>query len=507
METIVDKTRPVRKAILRELEDIPDIIPVQPEQDDPDKTKLTLKKAEFLRNFFLFVVVVLAYVVKPCHYKWAMFQMNRKRSLVLAPRDHGKSIILTVAYVIWRVIKNPNIRILIVSNSATAASKMMNGIKSHFESNKILRAIFGNYVGKQWSNEAITVSKRTQVGLREPTISVVGVYGTIVSGHFDLIIPDDLCDFENTRTKSQRDKLWNWLWMVLMPTLETNEIDPSKDGSIHFIGTRYHDDDLYGRAIGSVDKPGFLWNDTLNDGAIQYNGRTATNSEIDEMGGVQNKLTALWAERKSVKRLKQMRRDSGSIIFALQYQNNSELSKGRIFKLEDFSRKYSELPADCMLFAGTDLAVKQEETNDWFSIAVIAVSRSTKDIYLLDVMRWRISAPKQFEKIKSWYKAWEFLKVGVESVAYQEAMAQWLRENTNVPVKSVSRHTDKIMRGYKIQHLFENGKFWMPVGKQFTWFVDEMVLFPDGEFDDGFDAVETAISVAFNSNFDFAFAA
>lgn len=497
----------VRKARVVDSNKIPCLPPISSSNtESQEQVKVKADKNGLLNNFFLFVVVVLGYIVQPCHYRWGKFQMNRKRSLVLAPRDHGKSQILTVSYVIWRVIKNPNIRILIVSNSAAASAKMMNGIKSHFESNTILRALFGDYRGKQWSSEAITVSKRTAVGLREPTISVVGVYGTIVSGHFDLLIPDDLVDFENSRTKAQRDKIWNWLWMVLMPTIETDEENPEKDGSVHFIGTRYHDDDLYGRAIGSREDPGFLWGNVLQDGAIQFEGRTATNSEIDEMGGTVNRLTALWPQRKSVKRLKQMRTDSGSIIFALQYQNDAKLSKGNIFKFDDFQRFYTELPSDIMLFAGTDLALKEKDTNDWFSIAVVGVSRSTKDIYLIDIMRWRMSAPKQFEKIKEWHKAWNFLRVGVESVAYQEAMAQWLRENTNVPVKSVPRHIDKTLRGYKIQHFFENGKFWMPVGKKFTWFVDEMVLFPDGEFDDGFDAVETAISIAFDGNFNFAFA-
>jgi predicted phage terminase large subunit-like protein len=515
-------------------EPVPDNLPKRTPRTEPNDsdnspeiphgtTSVTLEKEELLNDFFKFTIVVLGYLVMPFHYRWARFQMSRKRSLVLAPRDHGKSIILTIAYLVWRIVKNPNIRILIVSNSATTAQKFLEAIKSHFEKNTTLIALFGDYTSKRWNTEAITVSTRTAIGYKEPTCSTVGVYGSIVSGHFDLIMCDDLVDFENARSKEGRDKLWSWLWTVLMPTLETSETDPDKDGEIHFIGTRYDDDDLYGRGIAAptvttrqdgtveTDNAGFLRNCFMRDGAlVNMGGReanyTSEGKAIEIRYDKPDTIRALWPERKSVTRLLQTRIDAGSVIYEMQYQNNAELAKGRIFKRYHFNGTWKHLPANCLLYLGVDLAVSKKTSADYFCVCLIAVSPE-KIVYIIDIWRDKISAPKQFTAIKAEYAKHRFAKCGVESVAYQEAMVQWLSENSDVPVVGVPRNSDKVIRACGIQGHIENGRVLLPEGRDLSWFVDEMCMFPEGVHDDGFDALETAMDIGLNSSrFQFQFA-
>ena len=449
--------------------------------------KLVITKELLLSNFLMFCVVVLGMMVMPFHVLWARFQESRKRSLILAPRDHGKSMLLTIAFCVWHILKNPNIRILIISNSAGMAQNFLAAIKSHFERNTILRALFGNLVGDVWNVENIIVRTRTAVGLKEPTVSTCGVFGSLISGHFDIIIADDIVDFENSRTKSMRDKVWDWFWMVLYPTLETSEIDPSKDGHMHLNGTRYHHDDLYGRLIGDVDRyrPAAYEGNWIRDQAIKED-------------------TALWPERKSLVTLTKIKQDVGSIIFALQYQNDASLTIGRIFQLEYFANTYASLPDEHLLVAGYDLAVKEKEQHDYFAEVIIATDKK-KNVYLVNAAHMRMSAPKQYDRIKSSHETWKYTRCGVESVAYQEALPQWLRENTDVPVKSINRTKDKVTRAYKIQPLFENGKFFMPAGKKFHDLTEEMTMFPDADHDDLFDALETAITTAQGGQFDFFF--
>jgi predicted phage terminase large subunit-like protein len=449
------------------------------------KEKFTEKSSV---GFLIFCVVLLGYVVKDCHARWAKFVIGRwlknvKKSMVLAPRDHGKSTILTVAYVIWRIILNPNIRILIVGSTAKSATKFLSAIKSHFEKNTALRNLFGDYVSREkWSDDEIIVSKRDKIGLKESTVTAVGMFGTIVSGHFDLVIGEDIVDFENSRTQAQRNKTWDWFFTVVYPTVETDELNPENNGELTLRGTRYHYDDFYGRALGEVPafKPGFMEGCAIIDSCFTDAGETV----------------ALWPERKSVETLRQIERDSGSIIFALQYKNNAQLTKGRIFTPAYFMNFYKELPEDVVIVAGYDLAVQTKTESDYFAEAVVA-SDKKHNIYLIDVMRDRIKAPAQFEYLKSSHINKKWIKGGVESVAYQEALPQFLRDSTKVPVKSVGRTKDKVTRAYKIQPLFENGKFFMPEGRQFPDFVNEMCLFPDATHDDMFDALETAISLVY----------
>jgi len=478
-----------------------------------EKVKVKYTAKQLLNNFFLFVVVVLGYELHEFHVRWAKFQLSRPRSLVLAPRGHGKSTILTIAYLIWRIIQNPNIRILIVSNAATAAEKFLGAIKDHFEKNDLLRTLYGDFVGKQWNTGSIVVAKRTKVGLKEPTVSTVGVYGSIVSGHFDLIMVDDLVDFENALKKESRDKMWNWLWTVLMPTA---------DDEIHFIGTRYNDDDLYGRATrkraitaslkGQVDSEneGFLSGCWVRDRALKNVG----GDEYTEDGKLKpvdyahpENLIALWPAKKgcSVSELLQTRRQD-SIIFEMQYQNNSELARERIFKKQYFTGRYIALPERCMIFGGSDLAISKKDSADYFVMVILAID-TQKNVYIIDLWRDKISAPKQFEAFKAEYNKHKFVAMGVESVAYQEAMTQFLQENTEVPAKPVKVHSDKVIRAHSVLGMFENGKVFWPENMDITDIIEEFCMFPEGVHDDMVDAVVMAINIAISTaRFAFSFA-
>ncbi|KPJ60610.1 MAG: hypothetical protein AMJ46_06370 [Latescibacteria bacterium DG_63] len=71
-----------------------------------------------------------------------------------------------------------------------------------------------------------------------------------------------------------------------------------------------------------------------------------------------------------------------------------------------------------------------------------------------------------------------------------------------MPVKRVSRTTDKVARAYWLQPFFENGQILMPAkhlaGNYNLWqaLMDEFVLFPQGEHDDLFDGLKSTVEGA-----------
>lgn len=56
---------------------------------------------------------------------------------------------------------------------------------------------------------------------------------------------------------------------------------------------------------------------------------------------VNGKKVSLWEEKFSLERLEAILKQSGKIIFNMQYQNDTELAKGKIFKAQYF-RYYEE---------------------------------------------------------------------------------------------------------------------------------------------------------------------
>ncbi|MFH1421744.1 MAG: terminase family protein [Planctomycetota bacterium] len=191
-----------------------------------------------------FVKKLLGYQLTEFHAKWFLFQVQHKESLILAPRGHGKSTVCTVCYSIWSILQLPDIRILIVSNTAAQAESFLREIRTQLTQNDKLIAFFGSYLGPRWTQEEIIVSKRRKIA-KEATITAMGVGGPIISKHYDMIILDDIVDEDNARTEEQRNKIKVWYYKSLLPCLEP-------DGEIHVLGTRYHPYDLYNTLMGNT---------------------------------------------------------------------------------------------------------------------------------------------------------------------------------------------------------------------------------------------------------------
>jgi hypothetical protein len=191
-----------------------------------------------------FMKLVLKYKVENFHERWLAFQSSRNRTLVLAPRGHGKTTILTVGYTLWRVCNNPLERVLLVSSTGMQAQGFLREIKSQIEKNAALRAIYGDLRGKRWTEREICIAGFDRPA-KESSVTAVGVCGAIISRHYETIILDDAVDADSSRTQQSRERLAEWFYKVLEPCVEPN-------GRIHVIGTRYHPEDLYGRMIAGA---------------------------------------------------------------------------------------------------------------------------------------------------------------------------------------------------------------------------------------------------------------
>lgn len=203
---------------------------------------------------------------------------------------------------------------------------------------------------------------------------------------------------------------------------------------------------------------------------------------------------ALWEDYFPLSLLLKRRAEAGRIIFALQYQNDASLATGAIFREEDFEY-FDRPPEGLRVYQGVDLAVKRDETADYFAVVTVGVREGAGgvDYYVLDAFRERTSFTGQAEAVKRLAKKFRPEAIGIETVAYQEALYGYLADNTDLPVRKVTRTTDKVMRAWRLSPLFENGRIFL--GRSQKALADELAAFPDGEHDDLFDALETAVGL------------
>lgn len=181
--------------------------------------KYSLSPAAFMRD-------ILGWIVKPFHEEWLEALANEKRLILLAPRSHGKTTV-TIAYTIWKIVTNPDIRILILTVKQDKAEEFMEKIKYHLSHNEKLKEIFGEQrsPSSKWTNRAIIVAGRSKnLAAKEPTLTVSSITAEDIGGHYDIII----CVTKDT--KIYTSKGWK-----KAEDLKIGDKVLSKDGKFHII--------------------------------------------------------------------------------------------------------------------------------------------------------------------------------------------------------------------------------------------------------------------------------
>lgn len=466
------------------------------EQSKKDKIiKEIILTADFETAYYTVCKYITCRSLQPLHASIIHNVSDNQASMDLAPRGHGKSTIGDVDFCITKVLRNPDIRIMIGSKTQTQASAFLKEIRTHFEQNVNLIRIFGDWKKSRdnvWNDKEFTVNRRTVIK-KEATVSALGASGAVVSKHFDIIIGDDLVGFENARTEAQRKVLKEWFYSSLYPTLEP-------DGEIHILGTRYSPMDLYEDLIKSKNyKINVQQAITVKDGQ-EY---------------------SLWESKFSLEKLRSIREEAGLIIFNMQYQNNTELAKGKIFKYKYF-KHFEEYEVDydlnrvrvkvldsqgvpywipVRIYMGADLAISEDETsnNDYFVLMVIGVDKN-KNVYVLDYLKERLTFNAQLNAILDYGKNKFPMveRIGVETVQYQKSLAQEIRRLSLLPVINIQTSKDKVTRAMRRSALFENGKVWFRIGMDDL--EECLLLFPEVDHDDLFDGLDFALTVADQGN-------
>jgi len=275
---------------------------------------------EAMGNFHYFNEVVLGHHDMNQEHKalcefWQSY--NRQYLLALLPRYTFKSSVLTIGDSLWWMYKNPNIRILIYSDSAGKAGGFLQGIKNHIEG-KAANSRFRELIGKletdahkgKWNESQIIISKRTESRV-EPTVDTAGIETSKVGMHYDRIYFDDIVSDVNVTTKAQMDKVYECYQKSL------SLLTPI--GDVRITGTRWHFGDTYGRLIKE------------NEETDQFGLFVRSAEELNKDGKLLFEDSYLTREF-----LDQKKAQQGSYIYSCLYKNSPVDDEQAIFKQDDF---------------------------------------------------------------------------------------------------------------------------------------------------------------------------
>jgi phage terminase large subunit-like protein len=427
-----------------------------------------LKFLEYTTNCKKFIEDILGLVVKPFHEEWInMFEDNNFVCL-LAPRGHGKSTIVE-SYIIWKILINPNIRILITTVNQNKAEEMMTFISYHLGYNEKIIELFGDQKSTLWSRSKLRVKNRGGgIIHKEPTLQVLGVTSSQISSHYDMIILDDVCDRQNIQTAHRRNQLKDWYNTELLEMLEP-------EGKIINIQTRWHADDMHN----------FL------SQKKEYVSKKFTAIVDDE------KQEALWPERFTYDDLINLRdHHIGKVAFEMQYQNNIIQTEDSPIKAEwvdNAMKKWNieNIPTEVERFIGVDLASKSSE-GDYFCATVVAKSNHGT-FYVLESIRDKVSMSRQLEIVNSLNHKWSPRRIGIESNAAQRIITDEWKDTTNLPILQLKSSwiNDKWSRVQRLSVLLETNR--IIINPEIDFLYEELISFPRGLNDDSIDSLAFAI--------------
>lgn len=164
-------------------------------------------------------------------------EANTKRKLIILPRGTFKSSICDIAYPIWRLLNNPNERILIDSELFGNSKTFLREIRAYLEDPKITQ-YFGDFkTTDDWTQSSITIKQRTKP-YKESSITCGGVGTTKVGQHYSIIIGDDYNSPSNSDTSEGLEKV------IRHYRYNQSILDP--DGTMVIVGTRYSTRDCIG---------------------------------------------------------------------------------------------------------------------------------------------------------------------------------------------------------------------------------------------------------------------
>lgn len=414
-------------------------------------------------------------------------QLTDKQILNLLPRSHLKSTLGTINYSIWLLGRDPNLRIVILSDVLDLAQKFLSSIQAHIIHNARLHYVFPNLKPKMkdnfitkyanWNKNELTV-KRTRLTIKEPSITLGSTETAKTGFHCDYLIFDDIVTENNANTPEKMAKVFQWEQDIQ----NTDDFD-----SIHVLhGTRYQDGDLYGDKI---------------EGGMPYMLRQAI-----EDGKY------IWTEPASIRRVEKKHKSLTPYNWACQYLNNpivkgdAEFDESWLKRTKwniDFIKK--ELPDSLAktdsdfitewhktlnIYLGCDPGRTDKKKSDYCVIMVAGVDNRGR-MFVLKFLRDRMKSPAITNKFIEYFDQWNPISGMIETYGGDEHIYNFvikrMKEHKKPHFRVGEYDKPKMSGNDRIRGLevpVEQGMIWIPDTKEGSEIEQEFLRFPYGKNDD-----------------------
>lgn len=385
-------------------------------------------------------------VQAPIHLAFQNLASEFDRLLVWAHIESGKTNQLSIGRTLWEIGRNPSLRVGVVSNTHDQAAKVVRSIAKYIEDSEKLHRVFPDLKkAEPWTSHALFVQRPTTA--KDPTVQSCGIHGNITGARIDLLILDDVLDYENCRTPVLRQDLWDWYHATLAGRL-------TEYARVIAVGTAYHPDDFLHRL---EKQPG--WS------AFRY-------PVIDPETG-----NSRWPDRWPMGRIEKKKVELGPLEFARQMLCQARDDAEARFKrewidicLERGRGKYllhglESIPQGFSPYTGVDLGVKKKKTSgESVFFTILVHPDGTREV--VGIESGKISGPDILNKIEDTHKRYGSI-LFVEDNAAQDFILQFSQSRSAVPVRPFTTGRNKSNPEFGVESIAAEmaaGKWIIPSG-------------------------------------------
>ncbi|MCM1168914.1 MAG: phage terminase large subunit [Bacteroides sp.] len=421
----------------------------------------------------------------------ALLEGKVRNLMVFVPPQHGKSEIISRSFPAFALGRNPELKIVGCSYSATLAQQFSRSIQRIIDS-KEYAAIFPETFLNGSNVRTVTRGFLRNVDMFEVVghrgfYKAQGVCGGLTGTAVDIAIIDDpIKDAIEAYSATYRERVWEWYTSVLLTRLhnESRQL---------FIMTRWHEDDLAGRIL---QKEADKW-EVLTLPAIRETLEDGNGFDPRAVG------EALWPERHNIDRLLDAQTRSPRVFSAL-YQQHPTADGGNIIKNQWFKRiSYKEFcrmrTREPIVFF-VDTAYTDKTAND--PTGIIATCRIGNDLYIADGKKVYMKFPDLIRFIPQFVKAHGYTSdstIRIEPKANGLSVIDQLKETTGLNItKTPTPKDSKETRLNAGSPFVECGRVVLVDGAWAEEFVDEVCGFPVKAHDEYVDCLCYAIDYHLN---------
>lgn len=358
------------------------------------------------------------------HREWHKNLREHDQVVTMASVEHAKTQQIAVGGALHAIGTDTSLRVAIIANSGTQSGKTLGLLRKHIQENDRVKEVFPDLEptdkdGEPWHNTALTVKRDTFS--KDPTVQALGVQGRILGSRLDLIIVDDVLDFENTRTPEMLQKTLDWFDSSVMSRL-------TDGGRVWVIGTPWHPEDLLHVLSRRPGWANFKYGAVLNpkDPTDKWVPRWPAQFSVARLRKIHAGMTPLNFARSY---LCESRTDDASRFNEEWIENAIKAGRGRSMPprtpLDPNGR-----PMPC--FTGVDLAIGKKTDSDQTAIFTIALDQRNRRM-VCDVQSGRWQAPDILAKLKQVYQRYGSIVV-VEDNGAQNFLIQWA-QGMGIPVR------------------------------------------------------------------------